>query len=237
MSRSRRARNNRSDPQPPSVQLTSATVNYGPTPGITGIDLHVDAGTFLAVTGASGAGKTTLLWAIAGTVPLTSGTVHINGHEVRDHRAAISRGVALIPQGNGLANVLTAHENIALTLTSLGHGPASTAARTSEALDLVGLTDSRNHLIDELSGGQQQRVAVARALATRAVVILADEPTSDLDHLNRDNILQLLRQRAQQGGIVIMATHDPEAAELSSQHIHLEEGRLSSPGPRPSGHP
>lgn len=210
------------------MQLTGATVTYGPTTGITGIDLRVEAGTFLAVTGASGAGKTTLLWALAGTVPLTSGTVHVNGHQIRDHPAAVSQGVALIPQGNGLANVLTAHENIAVTLTSLGHGPASTAARTSGALDLVGLTESRNHLIDELSGGQQQRVAVARALATRAVVILADEPTSDLDHLNRDNILALLRLRAEQGGIVIMATHDPEAAELASRHVHLEEGRLTN---------
>jgi putative ABC transport system ATP-binding protein len=233
----RRALNDRPGPQPPpSVQLTGATVTYGSAPGIADIDLHVDAGTFLAVTGASGAGKTTLLWAIAGTVPLTSGTVYVNGHEILDHSTAISRGVALIPQGNGLANVLTAHENIALTLTSLGHGPASTAARTSEALDLVGLTESSNHLIDELSGGQQQRVAVARALASRAVVILADEPTSDLDHLNRDNVLQLLRQRAEQGGIVIMATHDPEAAELSSRHVHLEEGRLINSDGRLPGH-
>ncbi len=229
----RRARNNRSGPQPqPSVQLTGATVTYGSTPGITGIDLRVDAGTFLAITGASGAGKTTLLWAIASTVPLTSGTVHVNGHQILDHPTAVSQGVALIPQGNGLANVLTAHENIALTLASLGHSPASTAARTSEALDRVGLTESRNHLIDELSGGQQQRVAVARALATRAVVILADEPTSDLDHLNRDNILTLLRLRAEQGEIVIMATHDPEAAELASRHIQLEEGQLGVSGGR-----
>lgn len=175
---SRRGLNHQPGSQPPpSVQLTGATVTYGPAPGIADIDLRVDAGAFLSVTGASGAGKTTLLWAIAGTTPLTSGTVYVNGHEIRDHSTAISQGVALIPQGNGLANVLTAHENIALTLTSLGHGPASTAARTSEALDLVGLTESSNHLIDELSGGQQQRVAVARALATRALVTLAEKRT------------------------------------------------------------
>ncbi len=147
--------------------------------------------------------ESTLLWAVAGAVPLSSGAVYINRSQLHDHAAAVSAGVALIPQGNGLASVLTGHENIALTLLSLGHDSTTTAARTAEALHLVGLGESGNHLVDELSGGQQQRVAIARALASRPAILLADEPTSDLGHLNRDNTLRLLRQTGSRKGRVL----------------------------------
>ena len=135
--------------------------------------------------------------------------------------------MALIPQGNGLAAMLTARENVLVPLLARGVAPEDAPARAAAALDSVGLGEVFSHLVEELSGGQ--RVAVARALALDCLVLLADEPTSELDHTNREVVLRRLRARASQGAAVVMATHDPEAAAAADRVVHLDDGVLTTP--------
>lgn len=187
-------------------------------------DLTVLPGQLLAVTGPSGAGKSTLLWALAGALAPSRGGVILDGTEIVTREQSASLGVAIVPQGNGLASSLTATENVLVPLLSAGVEPTEAAARAADALKLVGLEESGNHLIEELSGGQQQRVALARAFAAQAKVLLADEPTSDLDAANRERIVTALRAEAWRGAIVVMATHDPQAAEQTDGELHLDEG-------------
>ena len=207
--------------------VEGVTVRYGSVVAVDTVDLVVPPGTFLALTGPSGAGKSSLLWAIAGAVPAAAGEVSVGQVRVADRAAGIRAGIALIPQGNGLAGVLTAHENVAFPLLATGTSPADAATRTGAALAELGLGESGDHLVEELSGGQQQRVAVARGLAAETPVLLADEPTSELDHANRSRVLELLRARAGEGVVVVMATHDPEAAALCDGEVRLDEGRLT----------
>ena len=199
-------------------------VAYGPVGALHDITLHLCPGTLVAVTGPSGAGKTSLLWALAGAVAATQGEVRFGDRLVTERECAAGLGIALVPQGNGLADMLTATENITAALLSLGVSAAVAGARAREALAAVGLVDSGDHLTEELSGGQQQRVAVARGLASRALVLLADEPTSDLDSGNRERIVALLRAEADAGAVVLMATHDPEAAAEADAELALDQG-------------
>ena len=205
------------------VDVRGIGVTYGHVSALAGVSLSARPGDFLAVTGHSGAGKTSLVNAIAGIVPLAAGEVDLGrgATQRRDPSA-----VAIIPQGNGLASVLTAYENVLAPLRARGLAPAEAATRASEALAAVGLGESGTHLVEELSGGQQQRVAVARGLAVDAAVLLADEPTSELDHDNRERVLDLMRARADAGAVVIMATHDPEAAARADVVIELDDGRV-----------
>jgi putative ABC transport system ATP-binding protein len=189
-----------------------------------GVDLMVQPGQLLSVTGPSGAGKSTLLWALAGALRPDAGEVHLAGAGLTDRAQAASLGVVLVPQGNGLASSLTAAENVVVPLLIGGVAADEAARRTDHALALVGLEESGNHLIEELSGGQQQRVALARAFAAHATVLLADEPTSDLDAANRERVMAALRAEALRGAVVVMATHDPEAAEHTDGELHLDEG-------------
>lgn len=210
-----------------SVVVRGVAVRYDSVVAVDEVDVVVPPGTLLALTGPSGAGKSSLLWAVAGAVRPVAGEVTVGETRITDRSTAIRAGVALIPQGNGLAGVLTAHENVAFPLLATGTGPGEVASRAAAALADVGLAESGDHLVEELSGGQQQRVAVARGLATEAPVLLADEPTSELDHANRGRVLDLLRAQASRGAVVIMATHDPEAAAVCDAEVRLDEGRLT----------
>ncbi|MEO8829921.1 ATP-binding cassette domain-containing protein [Lapillicoccus sp.] len=216
-----------SDPGDATVVLRGVTVRYGAVTAIEGVDLAAHTGTVVALTGPSGAGKSTLLWAIAGAVALDAGEVTIDGAHITNRTAGIRADVVLIPQGNGLAGVLTAAENIAFPLLATGVPARDVPGIVERSLADVGLGESGNHLVEELSGGQQQRVAVARGLAASPTVLLADEPTSELDHVTREQVLDLLRAQADRGAVVIMATHDPEAAALADREVRLDEGRLS----------
>jgi putative ABC transport system ATP-binding protein len=207
--------------------VNGVTVRYGSVVAVDGVDLVVPPGTLLALTGPSGAGKSSLLWAIAGAVRPAAGAVTVSDVPVVDRGSGIRAGVAHIPQGNGLAGILTASENVAFPLLANGTAAEVAAERVTTALADVGLAESRDHLVEELSGGQQQRVAVARGLAAAAAVLLADEPTSELDHANRAHVLELLRARASAGAVVVMATHDPEAAAICDGEVRLDEGRLT----------
>jgi putative ABC transport system ATP-binding protein len=194
------------------------------------VSLSVASGRIVAVTGASGAGKTTLLSALAGLMRPAAGEVTIDGVQIRSRDHAVEQRVVLIPQNNGLASVLTAFENIQVALLSAG-APVNDARRLSaEALAALGLEGQAEQLVEELSGGQQQRAAIARGLALRGNVIIADEITSELDAANRQNVLRLLRAEADRGAAVVFATHDPQAAAVCDEELHLIDGFAVIPG-------
>jgi putative ABC transport system ATP-binding protein len=196
------------------------------------INLDVAPGEFIALRGPSGSGKSTLLNLVAGIDKPTAGTLHVAGVDIAelsegDLAAWRAANVGFIFQFYNLIPVLTAFQNVELPLqlTSLSRGERR--ERVAMALDLVGLTDRATHLPSELSGGQQQRVAIARALITDPALIVADEPTGDLDRTTAEEILGLLdRLNAELGKTIIMVTHDPKAAEKAHRLVHLEKGVL-----------
>ena len=212
---------------PLSVTARGVHVAYEGHEVLRGIDLTALPGRVVAVTGPSGAGKTTLLWALAGLVRPDEGSVHVGDAPASDRDTTSAAGVVLVPQDNALASVLTAAENVLVPLLAAGVEPDSAQQRTAEALDQVGLATAGDQLIEELSGGQQQRVAVARGLAQRGRVVLADEPTSELDAANRARVVALLRAEADRGAAVVLATHDPEAAAECDAELHLDAGEAT----------
>lgn len=207
--------------------LTAAglTVRFGAVTAVHGRDLRVGAGQLVAVTGPSGAGKSTLLGALAGVLAPTAGTVALDDVVLAGRDDALARGIVLVPQGNALVAMLSALENAALPLLARRVRHARAAALT--ALTAVGLGDATDQLVEELSGGQQQRLAFARGLAEQGSVVLADEPTSELDAANRGVVLSLLRAEADRGAAVIMTTHDPEAAAPCDAELRLDAGHSS----------
>ncbi|SDT79037.1 ABC transporter ATP-binding protein [Actinoplanes derwentensis] len=215
-----------------SLTVEGAEFGYGDGSAVLSeITVTARAGEVLAVTGTSGAGKTTLLNAMAGILKARVGTIVVDGVPLTGRDHAVSLGVVLIPQDNGLAAILTAAENVSVAVIATGGSPASARRRTADALDSLGLSGQANQLIDELSGGQQQRTALARGLALRGDVVLADEVTSELDAANRQRVLDLLRAEAARGAVVVFATHDPEAAAACDRELHLADGVATWPRP------
>lgn len=214
------------------IEVDQVTVGYGELIAVSDVSFRVPPGFVLAISGPSGAGKSSLLWAIAGAVPVTSGQVEVDGLVITDRPSAAAHGVVLIPQGNGLARVLTARENLSMPLLA-DRRPTDDEAleeldrAIEQALTQVGLEESGDHLVEELSGGEQQRVAVARGIAQQGRVILADESTSELDSTNRERVLELLRAEADRGAAVVIATHDPNVADSADGHALMDEGRLT----------
>ncbi|MBG0560194.1 ABC transporter ATP-binding protein [Actinoplanes aureus] len=209
------------------VTLTVEAADFaygGAAPVLSGVTVTARPGEILAVTGTSGAGKTTLLSAMAGLLPARTGEVAVDGTPLSGRDQAVSLGVVLIPQDNGLAAILTAAENVSVAVIAIGGSPADARRRTADSLEVLGLSGQANQLIDELSGGQQQRAAIARGLALHGDVLLADEVTSELDAANRQRVLELLRAEAARGAAVVLATHDPEAAAVCDRELHLADG-------------
>ena len=188
------------------------------------LDLALSPATLVAVTGSSSSGKSTLLAALAGAARPSEGAVRLGAEQITDRRTAARMGVCFMPQGGTLVSTLTAAENVLVPLLAAGVGPTEARARTEAALVAVGLPEEGGHLPEELSGGQQQRVAVAVLLASRGRVLLLDEPTSELDAANRQRVLAALRAEAVAGAIVVVATHDPEAAAPADAELVLDEG-------------
>ena len=209
-----------------SLDVAGLEVRYGDRVAVEPLNLSLTGGTMLAVTGSSGSGKSSLLWALAGAAP-AAGSIRVDGTEVTGRDAASRLGVALLPQGGGLVSTLTAEENVVVGLLAQGVSPRDAKERADTALAVVGLEEEGPHLAEELSGGQQQRAAIAVLIASRARVLLLDEPTSELDAANRQRILGALRSEAEAGAVVVVATHDPEAAEPADAELALDEGRAS----------
>jgi len=208
-----------------TLTVDAVTVAYGrDRPVLHEVSVSVNPGQVLAVTGPSGAGKTTLLWTMAGLLRPMRGSVSVNSSQLRDRDHAVAERVVLIPQDNGLAAILTAQENIQVAMIAGGAPPADARRATVESLDRLGLTGQADQLVEELSGGQQQRTAIARGLALRGDVLLADEVTSELDAANRQRVMELLHEEARRGAAVVFATHDPEAAAGCDSEVHLADG-------------
>jgi putative ABC transport system ATP-binding protein len=211
-----------------TLTVETADVSYhGGAPVLRDVSVTARPGELLAVTGPSGAGKTTLLAAMAGLLRPANGRVLVDGDELRDRDQGVGLGVVLIPQENGLAAILTAAENIAVAMIATGGSPADARRGTAEALERVGMAAQADQLIEELSGGQQQRTAIARGLALRGDVLLADEVTSELDAANRQRVIEVLRAEAGRGATVVFATHDPEAAAACDHELHLLDGEAT----------
>jgi putative ABC transport system ATP-binding protein len=183
----------------------------------------------LAVCGPSGAGKSSLLSVLGGLLAPSGGAVSLDDAPVRVGDLALRRRVALILQGYGLATALTARENVAISLQARGVPRDEVRRRTETALAEVGLAEVADHLIEDMSGGQQQRVAVARALVAAPDVLLADEPTAELDADNRERIIDLLAGVARAGSIVVIASHDPDVVERCDDVLELDAGKVVAP--------
>jgi putative ABC transport system ATP-binding protein len=208
-----------------TLTIENTDLGYGAgEPVLRGVTVVARPGEVLAVTGTSGAGKTTLLAAMAGVLRPRSGRVLVDDLPVPDRDRGVALGVVLIPQDNALAAILTAAENVAVAMMATGSDPATARRTTAESLDRLGLAGQAGQLVEELSGGQQQRTAIARGLALRGDVVLADEITSELDAANRQKVMTLLRAEAARGAAVVLATHDPEAAAACDHELHLAEG-------------
>ena len=196
------------------------------------LDLDVPAGEFLALMGPSGSGKTTLLNLLAGIDSPTEGSLIVAGNDVsglrrRELTKWRAKHVGYIFQLYHLVPILTARENVELPLLLAKMSGSERKARVESALDLVGLSDRMNHRPTELSGGQEQRVAIARALVADPELLVADEPTGDLDRESANRILDLLRSLARdRGKTIVMVTHDPKAAGAADRILHLEKGVL-----------
>jgi putative ABC transport system ATP-binding protein len=200
------------------------------------LNLVVQTGDFLALMGPSGSGKSTLLNLIAGIDQPDEGEIIIDGRDIaRLSESELARWraahVGFIFQFYNLIPVLTAYENVALPLQLSRLNESERKSRVLQALAMVGLSDRMDHTPNELSGGQQQRVAIARALITDPSLIVADEPTGDLDRQSAEDVLNMLeRLHRDMGKTILMVTHDPKAAEHARAMIHLEKGQLEDAG-------
>jgi putative ABC transport system ATP-binding protein len=200
---------------------------------VNGVDLTVRAGELVMILGRSGAGKTTLLSLIGALdVPdsgsITVADVHVETLAGRDRDRFLQVSVGWVFQTAGLVPMLTAQENVELSLRVAGVDRDSIASRASEALAMVGLEGRFAHTAAELSGGEQHRVALARAVAKRPTIVIADEPTAQLDSETAAGIISLLRTVAQSGTAVLMATHDLGAIASADRVMVMEDGRLTA---------
>lgn len=197
-----------------------------------GLDLDIDDGSFTALMGPSGSGKTTLLNLIAGIDTPSSGSLVIGGVEIgKLSRSKLAqwrgRNIGYIFQLYNLIPVLTAYENVELPLLLRSLSGNERHRKVAAALELAGIADRHDHFPHQLSGGQEQRVAIARAIVTDPTIIVADEPTGDLDRSSAAEILSLLRQiNVELGRTLLMVTHDPKTTQYAGRTLHLDKGRL-----------
>lgn len=203
------------------------------THALRGVNLSIENGEFTALVGPSGSGKTTLLQLIGLLDQPTSGQIYINGKDAtrlnRNQRADLRKGtIGFIFQFFALIPTLTAYENVEMPLLLNGTKPAERKARANEVLEAVGLSDRAHHRPDQLSGGQQQRVAVARALAINPKVILADEPTANLDTENGKQVMDIMSKLNKETGVTfVFATHDPRVINYANRVVTLQDGLIT----------
>jgi len=190
------------------------------------IDLTFRAGELTAVSGPSGSGKTTMLSIAGGLLEPTTGTASYDGAPMWQGTGDPRPEVAFVLQVYGLVPILSARENVSVALRARGVKPAEADERAEAALARFHIADLGDRQVEELSGGQMQRVALARGLCVGADVLLADEPTSELDEGNRAMVLAELRTEAERGSVVVVATHDPAVVDACDRHHVIDEGRL-----------
>ena len=219
----------------PLIQLEGITkvflTDEVETHALSGIHLEIEQGEYVSIAGPSGCGKSTLLSILGLLDSPTDGSYILNGHSVATldpaERARIrNREVGFIFQSFNLIGDLTVFENVELPLTYRGMAPAERKERVNEALEKVGMSHRVRHFPSQLSGGQQQRVAVARALAGKPAILLADEPTGNLDSKNGEAVMQLLRELHREGATICMVTHDPRFARHADRIVQLFDGRV-----------
>jgi putative ABC transport system ATP-binding protein len=220
--------------QAPLVQVRDLVLTVpsaaGPVNILRGIDLDIAPGEAVGIIGPSGSGKTSLLMVLAGLERGTSGSILLAGHAVtamnEDALARLRREtVGIVFQAFHLIPTMTALENVSVPLELAGIRDAAT--RAARALDAVGLAHRLTHLPGQLSGGEQQRVALARAFAPRPRLLLADEPTGNLDQVTGETVMDLLfRLRAETGTTLMLITHDPHLAARCTRRVHLADGRV-----------
>ncbi|MBT3336876.1 MAG: ABC transporter ATP-binding protein [Anaerolineae bacterium] len=207
------------------------TVGEVETHALRGVDLTIGKEEFTTLVGPSGSGKTTLLQLLGCLDMPTAGKVLINGQDAtgmnRNERADLRKGtIGFIFQFYALVPTLTAYENVELPLLLIGK-KNNHKARVMELLDAVGITDRAEHRPDQMSGGQQQRVAVARALASDPLLILADEPTANLDTENGEQVMEIMKKLNQETGTTfVFATHDPRVIKYAKRVVTLEDGKI-----------
>ena len=218
------------------VKIENVTRSYQigkvETQALRGVNLSIESGEFTALVGPSGSGKTTLLQMIGCLDQPSTGKVFINNKEVttlnRNQRADMRRGtIGFIFQFFALIPTLTAYENVEMPLLLNGHTPKERKERVMELLKAVDLADRANNRPDQLSGGQQQRVAVARALAPSPKLILADEPTANLDTTNGQQVMEIMKKLNQETGVTfVFATHDPRVIGYATRTVTLQDGLI-----------
>jgi ABC-type lipoprotein export system ATPase subunit len=208
------------------TELVATSVGYvaGGQRILDDVSLNVAPGTALAVSGPSGSGKSTLLALLAGLDEPTAGTVRLGDAAPADRR----RDLAVVLQNYGLPALLTAAECVELALQVRGFPRNEVRERAAHALERVRMTEVADHLVEELSGGQRQRVAVARALVSEPAVLLADEPTSELDRELRAHTVRELLSERDRGAILVMTTHDDEVAFRCDAVLSLADGRVAT---------
>ncbi len=203
------------------------------TKALRGVNLSIENGEFTALVGPSGSGKTTLLQMIGCLDQPTSGNVCINNKDVtklnRNQRADMRRGtIGFVFQFFALIPTLTAFENVEMPLLLNGHSPKERRDRVMELLEEVDLEERANNRPDQLSGGQQQRVAVARALAPKPTLVLADEPTANLDTTNGKQVMEIMKKLNKETGVTfVFATHDPRVIGYADRVVTLQDGLIT----------
>jgi predicted ABC-type transport system involved in lysophospholipase L1 biosynthesis ATPase subunit len=212
-----------------TVLLEASNLGYraGDRRIFAGIDLAVNPGERLAVIGPSGSGKSSLLAVLAGLAQPSEGEVRFDGR-VSSRSVGPARGIAIVLQGYGLVSLLTAAENVEVALRATGYSRHEATAGARAALGEVGLGPHADQLVEELSGGQQQRTAVARALALRPRLLIADEPTAELDPPSRALTLARLLEVTDHGAALVLATHDPEVTGRCGRVLDMRRPLLAS---------
>jgi len=206
------------------------------TQALRGVSLSIENGEFTALVGPSGSGKTTLLQLIGCLDQPTSGKVFVDGKDVtglnRNQRADMRRGtIGFIFQFFALIPTLNAYENVEMPLLLDHQSPADRRTRITELLAAVDLSDRAHHRPDQLSGGEQQRVAIARALATKPTLILADEPTANLDTKNGEQVMEIMTRLNKETGVTfVFATHDPRVIKYARRVVTLRDGLIAENG-------
>lgn len=218
-----------------SLDRVSRSFGTGPAavPAVRDVSLRIDPGTFTTIVGASGSGKTTLLHLMGALDQPTSGTVIVDGKDIGklsdDDRTKLRRDrIGFVFQFFNLLPTLSALENVALPARLSGRSRKQTTARAAELLDRVGLTKRKDHRPDQMSGGEMQRVAIARALMMDPPLVLADEPTGNLDSATGASILELIRGTVEAHRTVILVTHDPTISRLGNRIITMGDGKIVS---------